>query len=353
MNERISRYKVAAVQAAPVLLDAPATLEKTAHLVEEAANQGAQLIVFPETWIPGYPFWYNNVELWKREPIKRTYARLFKNSVDVPGPLTDALGKMAKKADIYIFMGINERVPSGTLYNSMVFIGRDGSLMGKHRKLVPTFLERMVWGQGDASTLNVFDTDIGRLSGLICWEHWMPLTRYSLYSQGMQVCASVWPGRAKTSLLASQHMAFEGRCFVVASSMYLTKAHIPADFELAEEVGGGQETILSGGSTIIGPDGQFLAEPEFDKETIAFAEIDLERILEEKQFLDVVGHYARPEVFTLTLNRQAFQSFQANDVVDVEKELFQLQEMAGKVTGEKLEQEIRKLREKLRAGVQA
>lgn len=358
MSEQLPRFKAAAIQAAPVFLDRDATLEKATSLVEEAAKQGASLVVFPETWVPGYPFWYTYVSRFNYPPGKRAYARLYKNSVDVPGKFTEVLGQVAKRTGTYVVMGVNERVASGTLYNTLVFFGRDGSLLGKHRKLIPTFHERMVWSQGDASTLQVFNTELGNLGGLICWEHWMPLARYALYAQGMQVCASTWPASATswpplnntpTSLAASQHLAHEGRCFVVRACGYLTKAHIPRDFELAQDIVAAPDIIYRGGSTIIGPDFKCLVDPVYDQETIVYADIDLERILEEKQTLDVVGHYARPEVFKLTINRQPFSALPTvTDAVDIVEELRQLEKLAGEVSREVLQDKIHRLRELLR-----
>ena len=351
MSEQLPRFKAAAVQAAPVFLDREATLEKAVRLVEEAANQGASLIVFPETWVPGFPFWYMYVSRFNYPPAKKAYARLYKNAVDVPGPFTEALGKAARRAGTYIAIGVNERVPSGTLYNTLVFIGRDGSLLGKHRKLVPTFHERMVWAHGDASTLQVFDTDLGRLGGLICWEHQMPLTRYALYAQGMQISASSWPWGHSTSLAITQHLAFEGKCFVVMAGAYMTNDHLPPDFELTQDIEKATKDIsrlFKGGSTIIGPDGKCLVDPVYGEETIVYADIDLERILEEKQTLDVVGHYARPEVFKLTVNRQPFSPYQTvGDTVNIEQELSRLEALAEEAPREVLQENIRKLRERL------
>jgi len=301
-------YKVAAVQAAPVFLDKEATLEKACQLIEEAASQGAALIVFPETWLPGYPVWANAVSRWNYPPAKKAYSRLYKNAVDIPGPVIQHLGKVAKKAGVFLVMGVNERTRSGTLYNTMLFIGRDGKFLGKHRKLVPTYHERMFWAHGDASTLEVFDTEIGRLGGLICWEHWMPLARYALYAQGEQVHASLWPNAGETFLLACRHMAFEGRLFVIVSCSYLTKAMLPADFELMKEMESFPEVLSSGGSAIIGPDAKYLAGPVYNCETVLYADIELEQIIEEKQSLDVVGHYSRPEVFTLHVDRREMTS---------------------------------------------
>ena len=349
MGEQWPRFKAAAVQAAPVFLDREATLEKAVRLVEEAASQGASFIVFPETWVPGFPFWYLYMVRWNYPPAKKAYARLFKNAVDVPGPVIEVLGQAAKRTGTHIAIGVNERIPSGTLYNTLVFIGRDGTLLGKHRKLVPTFHERMVWAQGDGSTLQVFDTELGRMGGLICYEHWMPLTRYALESQSVQIFASVWPTIiVPTSIAAAQHMAFEGRCFVVMAGAYMTRDQIPKDFELLQDLGDAPDVIFNGGSSIIGPDGRFLVEPVYDKETIIYADIDLERILEEKQVLDVAGHYARPEVLKLTVNCQPFSAYQkTGDGVNIEEELNHLEALVKDAPREILQENIRKLRERL------
>lgn len=303
-GEKLTRYKVAAVQASPVFLDREATLAKAASLIKEAAARGALLAVFPETWIPGYPVWASAVSRWNYTPAKKAYSRLYQNAVDIPGPATEYLGEVAKKAGIFLAMGVNERTQSGTLYNTIVFIGRDGQLLGKHRKLVPTYHERMVWGHGDGSTLRVFDTQIGRLSGLVCWEHWMPLARYALYQEGEQVHASLWPAAGETFHLTCRNMAFEGRVFVIVACSYLTRAMVPADFELMKEIETLPEVLSRGGSAIIGPDARYLAGPVYDQEAILYADIDLAQIIEEKQALDVVGHYARPEVFNLQVDRK-------------------------------------------------
>jgi len=298
-----AKYKAAAIQASPIFLDKAATVDKACHLIEKAASQEAALVVFPEAWVPGYPVWTNAVSRWNYSPVKKVYGRLYKNAVDIPGPVTGRLGEAARKAGVFLVIGVHERIQSGTIYNTVLFIGRDGQLLGKHRKLVPTYHERMVWAHGDASTLNVFDTEIGSLGSLICWEHWMPLARYALYTQGEQVHASLWPFADETSLLACRNMAFEGRLFVIVSCSYLTKTMLPADFELMKEMESFPEVLSKGGSAIIGPNAKYLAGPIYDHESILYADIDLEQIIEEKQTLDVVGHYARPEVFTLRINR--------------------------------------------------
>lgn len=313
---RMSQYRVAAVQAGPVLLDKAATIEKACRLIQEAASGGAVLAVFPETWVPGYPVWMMRPGARQAEgaPARPTisgvnpanrkiFSRLYHNAVDVPGPDTERLGEAAKKAGMYVAIGVHERTRSGTLFNTIVFIGKDGKLLGKHRKLVPTGSERTIWGHGDGSTLNVFDTEIGRLGGLVCWENWMPLARYTLYSMGEQIHVALWPSVNDGFLLASRAVAHEGRVFVIAAGSYHTKSMIPPDLESLNEMNL-PEVLASGGSTIIDPNGNCLVGPVYDQETIVYADIDLDRIIEAKQGLDVVGHYARPEVFKLHVNRR-------------------------------------------------
>jgi predicted amidohydrolase len=302
-----TRMKVAAVQAAPVFLDLEATVEKGCALIAEVAAAGASLAVFPETWIPGYPVWANADSRWNYGPSKKVYGLLYRNAVEVPGPAVARLCEAARRHGIAVVMGINERTATGTMYNSMLFIDRDGRLLGVHRKLIPTYHERMVWGRGDGSTLSVFDSSVGRLGGLVCWEHWMPLARYALYAQGEQIHAAVWPSATETFLLACRTMAFEGRLFVVAAASYITRSMLPAGFPLAQEIESLGEQLCLGGSAIIGPDARFIAGPVYNCETVVYADIDLDRIAEEKELLDVAGHYARPDVFSLSVNRRRME----------------------------------------------
>ncbi len=301
---RAGTFKVAAVQAAPVYLDREATIAKACSLVAEVAANGASLAVFPETWVPGYPVWANADSRWNYGPAKQAYAELYRNAVDVSGPALWPLQQAAREHGVAVVIGVNERTPTGTLYNSMAFIDVDGTLLGVHRKLVPTYHERMIWGRGDGSTLSVFDSSVGRLGGLICWEHWMPLARYALYAEGEQVHAALWPSASETFLLACRNMAFEGRVFVVAAASYLTKAMLPPGFPLMKELEAFPETLCRGGSAIVGPDARFIAGPVYDCETVLYGEVDLDRLIEEKQLLDVAGHYSRPDVLSLHVNRR-------------------------------------------------
>jgi nitrilase len=301
-------FIAAAVQAPPVFLDRDATVERAVRLIEEASGEGARLVTFPEAWIPGYPSWIYHAAEWDEPCSKRTFARLQRNALQVPSPATDALCRAARAAKAQVVIGIHEQDADyslGTIYNSLLFISDQGEILGAHRKLMPTHAERIVWGQGDGSTLHVFDTPFGRLGGLICWEHWMPLTRFAMHAKGEQVHVAAWPDADDVHQLASRHYAFEGRCYVLCVGSYATARDLPADFELAQAMGlTGDDELLVGGSGIIGPDGSWIAEPVSGREAIVYGEIDLGRIAEEQQALDAAGHYNRPDVFSLTVDER-------------------------------------------------
>ena len=302
--------KVAAVQHAPVFLDRDATIEKGVALIAEAAANGARLAVFSETWVPCYPAWIFGAAEWESDFAKRAYARLLANSVEVPSPATDRICEAAREHGIHVVMGINEldaRFSGGTIYNSLLYVSDEGELLGVHRKIMPTHAERILWGQGDGSTLHVFDTSIGRLGGLICWEHWMPLARFAMHAKGEQIHVAVWPEVPEIHHLASRHYAFEGRCYVVCVGQFLTASMIPPEFRRAAEAGNeglseAEGVILPGGSGIIGPDGSWVAGPAGDEETIVYGDCDLDRIGGEFQALDAAGHYNRPDIFQLTVD---------------------------------------------------
>jgi predicted amidohydrolase len=302
-------FTAAAIQSAPVFLDRDATVDKTLTLIEQAAASGAKLVVFPETWIPGYPEWIFGTARWNDPPAKRLFARLRRNSVEVPSPVTDALCQAARRHEVVLVVGINERdaaFSTGTLYNSLLFISERGELLGVHRKIMPTHAERILWGQGDGSTLHVFDTVVGRLGGLCCWEHWMPLTRFAMHAKGEQVHVAAWPDLPEFNHIASRHYAFEGRCYVVAAGMVMAREDVPADFEAPEALGLSSSQpgrqILKGGSGIIAPDAKWIAGPAGGEETILYGEIDVARIAEEQLSLDTAGHYNRPDIFRLTVD---------------------------------------------------
>jgi nitrilase len=311
-------FKVAAIQHAPVFLNIEESLEKACGLVEQAASQGANVIAFPETWLPGYPVWLDSspkAALWDYAPAKALYQLLVDNSIAIPSRHLERLLAIARKTGTYIIMGAHEHL-GGTLYNTMIYIGRDGKDFYVHRKLIPTYTERMVWGRGDGSTLGVLNTEYGNLGGLICWEHWMPLARAAMHARYETVHVAQWPAVKELHQLASRHYAFEGQCFVVAAGFILSRGEIIEGFnslgqsgneaiELLEAIPGVEEDlILKGGSAIIAPDSDYIKGPIFDKPCILCAEIQPQRIAEGHLFLDTQGHYSRPDVFQLEVNDQ-------------------------------------------------
>lgn len=298
------RVTVAIVQA-EVAPDLASALARTAEGVREARAAGASLVVFPETWIPGYPAWLDlcrDAALWDHAPTKAVFARMVRDSVVVPGPALDALGAMARESETTLVVGVSERVDRGTgrgtLYNTLLTVGPDGHLLNHHRKLVPTYTERLVWGTGDAEGLRAVDTPAGRVGGLVCWEHWMPLGRQALHESGEDIHVAVWPTAHEMHQVASRHYAFEGRCFVLAAGALMRASALPPELEPhPERVTSPDQWVLRGGSAIIGPDGRYLVEPVYDAPHVLVAELDLERIREESMTLDVTGHYHRPELF--------------------------------------------------------
>ncbi len=299
-----TKHIVAIVQA-EVATNVQSGLERTAELAREAANAGAELIVFPETWIPGYPAWLDvsrDAALWDHAPVKAVFARVADNSVAVKGADFEALRAIARDVGATLVLGISERVDTGpgrgTLYNSLVTIGRDGRLLNHHRKLMATYTERLVWGAGDVEGLSVVDTPAGRVGGLICWEHWMPLARQALHEAGEDIHVAVWPTVKEMHQVASRHYAFEGRCYVLAAGALMRASALPPELEAHPGIiTHPDQWVLRGGSAIIGPDGAYVQAPVYDEERVLVAELDLGRIREESMTLDVTGHYHRPELF--------------------------------------------------------
>ncbi len=291
---------IAAVQATPVFLDREATIEKMGRLAKEASGNGAALAVFPEAFVPTYPEW-----VWRTTPWADGdwYARFADQSVDVPGPACDAIGAIAAEHGIYVAAGVNER-SGGTIYNTLLYFGPDGTLLAKHRKLMPTGGERLAWGQGDGSTLCSIDTPFGRVGGLICWENYMPLARVAMYEQGVDVWLAPTWDNSDVWVPSMQHIAKEGRCYVVGVNTCLRASDVPADLPGRDDIYGGDDDWMSRGNTVIvDPWGDVLAGPLTEQEGILYAEIDLDAIRRSRREFDVVGHYARPDVFQLRVNR--------------------------------------------------
>ena len=273
----------------------------------EAAAQGATLVVFPETWLPGYPIWLDvcrDVALWDHAPVKAVYRELAEQSVAVPSDATRTLGDIARTNNVTLVIGVSERVDEGvgrgTLYNSILTFGPDGALLYHHRKLMPTYTERMVWGAGDADGIRAVPSSGARIGSLVCWEHWMPLARQALHESGEDVHAALWPTVHEMHQVASRQYAFEGRCFVVAAGSLMRAADLPANFEPHAST---KEFVMRGGSAIIGPDGAYLAGPVYEEEAVLVATLDLSRVREESMTLDVTGHYSRPELLSLNITR--------------------------------------------------
>jgi nitrilase len=294
--------KVACVQAEPVVLDREATLDKLAEVAAHAAGEGARLLVFPEAFIPAYPSsaWAKAFAGWADPRAKAAFALLARESVEVPGPAADRLGEIARENGVWLVTGVNERDPArpGTLYNTLLYHGPDGQLALRHRKLVPTNHERLIWGQGDGGGLRAIETDFGRIGGLICWENYMPLARFSLYESGVEVylASTADDGDAWQATLV--HIARESRAFVVAPSHFQRASSYPDDFPLRAELDG-LDVLGRGGSAILGPDGSYLAGPLYDQEGVLYAELDPARLFEERQRFDPAGHYHRPDVLRL------------------------------------------------------
>lgn len=321
---------VAAVQAAPIYMNLERSLARAVELIAEAARRRAQLVVFPESWLPGYPAWLDtcrDVARWDHPPMKRLYSQLMDNSVVVPGPVTEELGEAARRHNLTLVMGVHERVSTGagrgTIYNSILTFAPTGELLNVHRKLVPTFNERLIWGAGDGRGLKIVETPVGKIGGLICWEHWMPHARQALHIGGEDIHVALWPSVKEMHQIASRHYAFEGRCFVVAAGGIMRRSDLPAELELADnETGEENELILNGGSAVIGPDGQYVAGPAFGSEVIILARINLERIREESMVLDVTGHFNRPDIFDFRLKETESRKDSIHLVPAASEELF-------------------------------
>jgi len=303
--------RVAIVQFAPAYLDLELSMARSAELTRDAARAGASLVVFGETWLPGYPAWLDHcgeVTLWNNDAAKSVFARLRRNSILVPGPETARIAAIAVEHQITIVIGAHERVASGpgngTLYNTLLLFTPDGRLAQHHRKLVPTYTERLVWGSGDAAGLQAVDTGTARVGGLICWEHWMPLARHAMHVSGEQIHVAVWPTANELHQLASRHYAIEGRCFVVAAGSIMRVSDLPADFARPAHLTADDALILRGGSAVIAPDGSYVVGPVFDDETLVIADLDLELIDRELMTLDVTGHYHRPDLFEVLIKKE-------------------------------------------------
>ncbi len=309
MPDSSESFIVAAVQAAPVFLDRDATISKACDLIAEAASRGARLIAFPESYIPTYPDWVWAVPAGEERLLGELYAELLDQAVAIPSPATDQLCAAARAAGAYVAIGLSERnveASGGSMYNTLLYIDPQGQIMGQHRKLVPTGGERLVWAHGDGSTLCVYDTPLGRLSGLICWENYMPLARYALYAWGTHIYVAATWDRGEPWLSTLRHIAKEGRVYVLGCGMALRAADIPDRYEFKRRFYADAGLWINvGDSAIVDPDGQIIAGPLREQEGILYAEVDPQRMRGPKWMLDVAGHYARPDVFQLSVRTDA------------------------------------------------
>ena len=304
---------VAVVQAGAVPFDTRACVDKAVRLIGEAAAMGARVILFPEAFITGYPKGLNyGLVVGARDPVGREEFRLYLDAaIAVPGPETMAIGKAAAKAGSHVVIGVIER-EGGTCYCTALFFGPDGELQGKHRKLMPTALERMIWGFGDGSTLTAVDSPYGRIGSVICWENYMPMLRMAMYAKQVALYCAPTADDRDTWLPTMQHVALEGRCFVLTACQFIRRGDFPAS--VRQTLGDSPDSVLMrGGSAIVSPLGKVLAGPHFGGEIILTAELDLDEIGRGKFDFDVTGHYARPDVFQLTVNEAPMRAVQARE----------------------------------------
>lgn len=294
--------KVSVAQAGSILGDTPATLDKLEQITAEAARNDARLILFPEVFVGGYPRGEDfGAVLGSRTARGRdAFRKYWEGAIDVPGPEVERISQVARVHAMTLVTGVLER-DGGTVYCTVLFFGPNGDLLGKHRKLMPTASERLVWGYGDGSTMPVIETDLGRIGAVICWENYMPLMRFYMYMQGVQIYLAPTADNRPEWAASMRHIAQEGRCFVLACNQYTTLSNFPDDHPRGE--GDGPETVMSnGGSCIVAPSGEFLAPPASDGEQILYAELDMDEIPRWKYDFDVVGHYSRPDVFKLQVD---------------------------------------------------
>ncbi len=296
-------FRVGIAQIEAITGDVNASLDKAVAACERAVAEAAKLVVFGETWLPGYPVWLDfcsGAALWNNSPTKKVFAELRANSIDCNGAEVMRLKQVAGDLKVAIVMGASERA-GGTLYNSLFSFSSGGELANHHRKLMPTYSEKMVWGQGDGVGLKCFAEGEQRIGGLICWEHWMPLARMAMHEAGETVHVAVWPTVHEMLQIASRQYAFEGRCYVLAAGLLMRGADLPR--ELADGMSDVPEWVCGGGSAVIGPDGMYVVEPVFEREEMLYADIDVGKIDEELMTLDVTGHYSRGDVFEFAVKR--------------------------------------------------
>ncbi|WP_257459107.1 carbon-nitrogen hydrolase family protein [Archangium lipolyticum] len=303
------QVRVAVVQAAPVLFDREGTLERVASWTARAAQAGARIVLFPEAFIPAYPrgLGFGFIVGSRTEAGRRLWQLYNEQSVEIPGPAIDHLGSIARQHGVYLAIGVIERdrVTRGTLYCTLLYFGPDGALLAKHRKLKPTGSERLIWGEGDGSTLSTVETPFGRLGGLICWENYMPLARTAMYAKGVDIYLAPTADNRDTWQATVRHIASEGRCFVLGCNQFVTRDMYPEEVLREEALPADAPRIMSrGGSVIVSPFGEVLAGPLWDEEGLLTADLDLGLLTRARLDFDPCGHYARPDVFRLEVDER-------------------------------------------------
>ncbi|MCF6361598.1 MAG: carbon-nitrogen hydrolase family protein [Cyclobacteriaceae bacterium] len=302
--------KVAIAQYAPVHFNKEATLQKLRSIIEEAASQKVQLLAVGETWLSGYPAWLdygNNISQWDGPEMKQAFIEMFESSITVSGPEAEEVGKLAAQHNMGIVLGINEKVATGpgngTLYNSLLIFNEHGELSVHHRKLMPTFTEKLLYGLGDGGGLEATPIHGARTGALICWEHWMPLARQAMHNSGEDIHVALWPNVHEMLQVASRHYAFEGRSFVLAVGQIMKASDVPKGIKLTADINNPDTLLLKGGSCIIGPDGKYIVEPIFGEEKLIVKELDISKVYGERMAMDTSGHYNRPDVFKFKVKK--------------------------------------------------
>ncbi len=301
--------KVAVIQESSAIMQKEACIEKIRKLTKEAGNEGAKIVLFPEAFIPAYPrgLFFGTKVGSRSEEGKQDFARYFENSIAVPSKDGEVLGKIAQENQVYLLVGVVEKEAKskgGTLYCTLLYFNPKGKLLGKHRKLKPTGSERLIWGEGDGSTLSVIDSPYGRIGGLICWENYMPLARTTMYSKGIDIYVAPTADARESWLATIRHIALEGRCFVLSCNQFVTKDMYPKDLACYSELISSPEILSRGGSAIIDPNGKVIAGPLLDKAGILYADLDLSLIPKTRFDFDVIGHYSRPDIFQLIVDER-------------------------------------------------
>jgi len=303
--------KVAVVQDGPIYNDLPATIEKTSDLITQAASKESELIVFGECWFSGYPIWLDicqDVSLWDHEPIKNVWADTYNNSITLSQNDLADVQKLLAQHNMYGIFGANETMISGkgnsTIYNSIITVNNKGKIVNHHRKVMPTYTEKLVHGPGDAHGLNAIDTEHGRLGSLICWEHWMPITRQVMHDEAEDLHVALWPYAKELHQLASRHYAVEGRCHVIAVGQIMNVSELPDGLTISDEIELNDDLLMKGGCAIYGPDGSIILEPQYGQREIFYADLDLRSNVKEKMNLATSGHYQRHDLYSYSVNKE-------------------------------------------------